>query len=82
MSNSNSFIHAQSFSEALNTGVSFPSFNALQEAREKSVKQVSMKTYDRYKENHSEYKQFTLVDKVVAYVLNKIEHFIFGDKYK
>lgn len=82
MSNSNSFIHAQSFSEALNTGVKFPSFAALEEAREKSVKQESLKTYDRYKESHIEYKQFTLVDKVTAYVLDKIEKLIFGDRYK
>jgi hypothetical protein len=82
MSSSNGFIHAQSFNEALNTGISFHSFDTLKEAREKSVKQVSIKTYDRYKENHIEYKQFTFVDKVTAYILDKIEQLIFGDKYK
>ena len=76
MSDSNNFINAQSFSEALNTGVKFPSFDTLRETREKSVKQESTKTYDRYEKYHLEYKQFTLVDKVIVYVFDKIEKLI------
>jgi len=55
------FMYAENLSDALNTGVNFPTFKSLEESRENSIKQESPKIYDRYEgyKYHSPYERHT-----------------------
>lgn len=69
------FSFAKNFKEAVKTNKTWFSNEEINEKTNTSSKTISEKTYDRYKVYHTDYMKFTLVDKVIGFVLDKIEEF-------
>ena len=70
---SKSFIKATSFSDALDTGVYFPSVKSWKLAQETSSKSINPTTYDRMEKYHSPYDNNSLVARIFNTVFDKIK---------
>lgn len=68
-----SFINASTLTQALDTGLRFPSIDAVVQAKKESSKSVNPTTYNRFEKYHDPYDPNSLLSRIFEAVYSKIK---------